>query len=34
VTTTEAIGRAMLTVAADGWPQQALSTADLNAAAR
>ena len=33
VTTTEAIGRAMLTVAADGWPEQALTNADINAAA-
>ena len=33
VTTTEAVGRAMLAVAADGWPQQVLSNADINAAA-
>ena len=34
VTTTEAIGRAMITVAADGWPDQVLGTAEINAAAR
>jgi len=33
VTTTEAVGRAMISVAADGWPHQALANADVNAAA-
>ena len=33
VTTTEAVGRAMISVAADGWPHQALTNADVNAAA-
>ena len=33
VTTTEAVGRAMLAVAADGWPQPVLDNADINAAA-
>jgi uncharacterized protein YbjT (DUF2867 family) len=34
VTTTEAIGRAMIAVAADGWPSSVLTNADMNAAAR
>lgn len=33
VTTTEAVGRAMIAVAADGWPEAVLSNADINAAA-
>ena len=34
VTTTEAVGRAMIAVAADRWPQQILTNADINAAAQ
>ena len=34
VTTTEAIGRAMIAVAADGWPSPVLTNGDMNAAAR
>jgi len=33
VTTTEAVGRAMIAVAADGFPRQVLGNADINAAA-
>ena len=33
VTTTEAIGRAVVSVAADGWPTPVLTNADMNAAA-
>ena len=33
VTTTEAVGRAMLKVARDGWPQKVLESKDINAAA-
>ena len=33
VTTTEAVGRAMIAVAADGWPRQVLTNSDINAAA-
>lgn len=33
VTTTEAVGRAMLKVARDGWPQKVLESRDINAAA-
>ncbi|HEV2577077.1 MAG TPA: epimerase [Acidobacteriaceae bacterium] len=33
VTTTEAVGRAMLKVARDGWPQPVLDSAAINAAA-
>ena len=33
VTTTETIGRAMLKVARDGWPQKVLESNDINAAA-
>lgn len=33
VTTTEAVGRAMLKVARDGWPQKVLTNHDINAAA-
>ena len=31
VTTTEAVGRAMIAVAADGFPRQVLGNADINA---
>ena len=34
VTTTEAVGRAMVAVAANGWPQPVLSNADINTAAQ
>lgn len=33
VTTTEAVGRAMLKVARDGWPQKVLGSKEINAAA-
>ena len=33
VTTTEAVGRAMLKVARDGWPQKVLGSREINAAA-
>jgi uncharacterized protein YbjT (DUF2867 family) len=33
VTSTEAVGRAMLKVARDGWPQHVLETREINAAA-
>lgn len=33
VTTSEAVGRAMLKVARDGWPQRVLENRDINAAA-
>lgn len=33
VTTTEMVGRAMLKVARDGWPQKVLESKDINAAA-
>jgi uncharacterized protein YbjT (DUF2867 family) len=33
VTTTETVGRAMLKVARDGWPQKALASREINAAA-
>lgn len=33
VTTTETVGRAMLTVARDGWPQKVLESKEINAAA-
>jgi uncharacterized protein YbjT (DUF2867 family) len=33
VTTTEAVGRAMLKVARDGWPQKVLASREINAAA-
>jgi uncharacterized protein YbjT (DUF2867 family) len=34
VTSTRAVGRAMLKVARDGWPQQVLGSVEINAAAR
>ncbi len=34
VTTTEAMGRAMVNVAANGWPDRILNSGDINAAAR
>ena len=33
VTSTEAMGRAMLKVARDGWPQKVLGSKEINAAA-
>jgi hypothetical protein len=33
VTTTEAVGRAMLKVARDGWPHKLLGSKEINAAA-
>jgi hypothetical protein len=33
LTTSEAIGRAMVNIAADGWPTQILDPRDINAAA-